>query len=241
MGNSTNTLGDSPFDWNQSHSGDVTDYTEPDSQMLAIIDSLLPGRALDLGCGAGGLVVALARMGWRVTGIDMAQRAIDAALHLVEERNVTAELYVADAATLKPDGPSDLITSSFALPGTRGERTARFQMIREALVPGGTVLLKDFDSTMSRVEFFDGFDLVIVEEIASAFDGLSIVRAEVVETPVHTQLTRAAINPENTGRRHFSRPVTADICLDWRLPYHGSRGGNLLPLPPLVWPSPALV
>ena len=186
MGNSTNTLGDSPFDWNQSHSGDVTDYTEPDSQMLAIIDSLLPGRALDLGCGAGGLVVALARMGWRVTGIDMAQRAIDAALHLVEERNVTAELYVADAATLKPDGPSDLITSSFALPGTRGERTACFQMIREALVPGGTVLLKDFDSTMSRVEFFDGFDLVIVEEIASAFDGLSIVRAEVVETPVHT-------------------------------------------------------
>ena len=173
------------FDWNQSYTGEVTDFAEADPELLKIIDGLPPGRALDVGCGAGGLVVALARRGWTVTGIDLAEKAVEAARKVVEMQGVAAELYVADATAWTPAGRYDLITSSFALPGTRTGRAALFSMVRGALAPGGTVLLKDFDPSMSRVEFFSGFDLVALEELTGAFGGFDIIRAEVVETPVH--------------------------------------------------------
>ena len=108
-----------PFDWNQSYSGDVTDYAEPDSEMLDIIDGLRPGRALDIGCGAGGLVVALSQRGWRVTGIDIAAKAIEAARKIVQAQGIDADLHVSDATTWKPAGHYDLITNSFALPGNK--------------------------------------------------------------------------------------------------------------------------
>ena len=173
------------FDWNQSYTGEVTDFAEADPELLKIIDGLPPGRALDVGCGAGGLVVALARRGWTVTGIDLAEKAVEAARKVVQMQGVAAELQVADATAWTPAGPYDLITSSFALPRTRTGRAALFSMIRGALAPGGTVLLKDFDPSMSRIEFFSGFDLVTLEELTGAFSGFDIIRAEVVETPVH--------------------------------------------------------
>ena len=173
------------FDWNQSYTGEVTDFAEADPEMLEIIDGLPPGCALDVGCGAGGLVVALARRGWTVTGIDLAEKAVEAARKVVQLQGVAAELHVADATAWTPPGRFDLITSSFALPGTRTGRAALFSMVRGALAPGGTVLLKDFDPAMSRFEFFNGFDLVTVEELTGAFGGFDIIRAEVVETPVH--------------------------------------------------------
>ena len=173
------------FDWNQSYTGEVADFAEADPELLKIIDGLPPGRALDVGCGAGGLVVALARRGWTVTGIDLAEKAVEAARKVVQMQGVAAELHVADATAWTPAGPYDLITSSFALPGTRTGRAALFSMSRGALAPGGTVLLKDSDPFMSRIEFFSGFDLVTVEELTGAFGGFEILRAEVVETPVH--------------------------------------------------------
>ena len=175
----------SPFDWNQSYSGEASDHADPDSGMLEIIDGLRPGRALDIGCGAGGLIVALAQRGWRVTGIDIAERAIEAARKIVQLQGTDAELIVADATKWKPAGRYDLITSSFALPGSKAERASLFRMIKDALAPGGSVLLKDFDSSMNRIEFFAGFDLVTAEELTAAFYGFNIIRAEIVDTPVH--------------------------------------------------------
>ena len=104
------------FDWNQSYTGEVTDFAEADPELLKIIDGLPPGRAPDVGCGAGGLVVALARRGWTVTGIDLAEKAVEAARKVVQMQGVAAELHVADATTWTPAGRYDLITSSFALP-----------------------------------------------------------------------------------------------------------------------------
>ena len=42
---------------------------------------------------------------------------------------------------------------------------------------------------MKRVKFFATFDLVTVEELTAGFDGLNIIKAEVVDTPVHDHRT----------------------------------------------------
>ncbi len=178
---------DSPppsIDWNESYGGLLADYEPPDADLLRIIDGLEPGWALDVGCGAGGLVVALADRGWQVTGIDIADRAIEAARLILEDRGVTAELIHADAAAWRPDHQYDLIVSSFALPD-RPARTEVLRMIRDATSPGGSVALKDFDSSMKRFGFFVEFDLVAIEDLTAAFEGFETVRAEIVDTPVH--------------------------------------------------------
>jgi SAM-dependent methyltransferase len=54
----------------------------PDERLVELaegIHELPPGRALDLGCGAGRNNLYLARHGWNVIGIDMLGRAVDAA------------------------------------------------------------------------------------------------------------------------------------------------------------------
>ncbi len=173
-----------PLNWNEIYSGRSSDYEAPDADLLAIAEELQPGRALDLGCGAGGLVLALAERGWQVTGVDIAERAIAAARQVLRDHGGEAELVVADAAHWQPPGCYDLITSSFAMP-EGAERAATLRMIRDALAPGGVVAIKEFDATMTRHGHFAGFDLVTVEELLDAFAGLEIERAEIVPTPVH--------------------------------------------------------
>jgi len=54
----------------------------PDTWIVPFVEGpqrLEPGRALDLGCGAGRNTRYLARYGWEVIGIDMLGRAIDKA------------------------------------------------------------------------------------------------------------------------------------------------------------------
>ncbi len=174
------------FDWNHCYTGTSADYEAPDALLVEIVDTLSPGRALDVGCGAGGLLAALADRGWEVSGVDISRRAIAAARAVLHERGHTAELHVGDSTAWTPPGQYDLITQTFALPGDEPGRAALFAMIRAAVAPGGVVLLKDFDATMApRHEFFAQYDMPTVDELASAFEGFQILRADVVDTPPH--------------------------------------------------------
>jgi 2-polyprenyl-3-methyl-5-hydroxy-6-metoxy-1,4-benzoquinol methylase len=171
-------------DWDDIYTGGATDYEAPDADLVEIAAGLEPARALDVGCGAGGLVLALAETGWRVTGIDIAGKAIAAARRVLADHGAEASLSAADATKWKPPEQYDLITSSFAMPEGE-ERAAVLRMIRSALAPGGVVAIKEFDPSMSRHSHFAGFDFVTIDELTEAFDGLEVERAEVVSTPVH--------------------------------------------------------
>ncbi len=176
---------DNDHDWNDMYRGDETDYERPDPLVLELAGALPPGRALDVGCGPAGLLAALAERGWQVTGVDIADKAIAAARAVLARRNLRADLHVGDSTAWTPPGTYDLITSTFALPGSVAERAAVFAMMRAALAPGGTVLIKDFDPSMKKPLHFEHYVLPSVDELVGAFDGLDIVRAEVVDTPVH--------------------------------------------------------
>ena len=107
---------------------------------------------------------------------------------------------MADATRWRPNRRYDLIVSSFALPESKAGRALVYRMIRDAIAPGGTVLLKDFDDTMKRVKFFATFDLVTVEELTAGFDGFGIIKAEIVDVPAHDH---------SSGRRQMDERWTA--------------------------------
>ena len=193
---------DTPFDWNDVYehavndAGEVTDCHEPDALVLETIATLPAGRMLDVGCGAGGLLLALAGKGWEVSGIDIAPRAIAAARARFKRQGLSAALETEDAAKWRPDGTFDLVTNCFALPFEQQDQQVALRMMQDAVAPGGTLILKDFDSTMRRPKRFAGIHLPTVHEITSALDRLEIVRAEVVETPVHHHADKHAHDHE---------------------------------------------
>jgi SAM-dependent methyltransferase len=110
---------------------------------------LSPGAALDLGCGAGGDAVWLARRGWHVTAVDISATAVDRvrerARDLGVANRVAAERH--DLAASFPAGRFDLVSAQYfqsPFPLLRGRvlRTAA-----RALRPGGLLLVVDHGST----------------------------------------------------------------------------------------------
>ncbi len=87
------------------------DRGEPNPQLAAWLDSgeLAPCRILIPGCGAGYEVVALARAGFEVTGLDYAPVAIQRARANLQAAGQRAELVVGDALSWKPERPFDAV------------------------------------------------------------------------------------------------------------------------------------
>jgi SAM-dependent methyltransferase len=96
------------------------------------------------GCGAGGEVVHLARLGWRVAGFDRLPEMIDAARAVTLEAGVNADLFTADARTL--DLPGRRFEAIYLTPllysfvAGRDTRIDMLRHLRRHLVPGGRLL-----------------------------------------------------------------------------------------------------
>lgn len=77
-----------------------TNITPP--EIVALVERLPVGSALDLGCGTGTNVIYLARHGWRAVGVDFAPNAISAARRKARRAAVSAfaKFYVADVTKL---------------------------------------------------------------------------------------------------------------------------------------------
>ncbi len=74
------------------------------------------GRAVTLGCGVGRESIALARLGFDVTGVDFSPTAIDRARKMADRAGVTVRFVVDDLTDLTEiTGTFDLITDFGAL------------------------------------------------------------------------------------------------------------------------------
>jgi SAM-dependent methyltransferase len=95
--------------------------------------NLVPGRALDLACGAGRNALWLASHGWQVTAVDGSSAAID----ILKRRNPAIDARVADLEKheylIQPDS-WDLIAMSYYL------QRDLFEPAKRGVVPGGVVL-----------------------------------------------------------------------------------------------------
>ncbi|MGP4101347.1 class I SAM-dependent methyltransferase, partial [Nonomuraea sp. KM90] len=110
---------------------------------------LRPGSALDLGCGAGGDAIWLARRGWHVTAVDISTTAVER----VRER--ARELGVADRVTTEqhdlagsfPAGRFDLVSAQYFHTPFPMLRDRVLRTAARALHPGGLLLIVDHGST----------------------------------------------------------------------------------------------
>jgi SAM-dependent methyltransferase len=183
--------------WNRRYaSGDRHASPVPSQFLVAEVSGLLPGRALDLACGAGRNAVWLAAQGWRVTAVDFSSAGLRLARALALARNVTVDWIEADVVTWEPAaGAFDLVCVLYLqLPGP--ERRAVLRHAVEALAPGGTLLVVGHD----RLNLTEGWGgpsqadvLFAPDDIVAEVRGVSVEKA---------QRMRRAV--EEDGGRHVA-------------------------------------
>ena len=129
-----------------------TDYAThragfPDIFMRRIGESagLAPGlRLLDLGTGTGTLARGFARLGARVTGLDLSPQMLCEAARLTREEGLEIEFLAGDAAAIAlPDESFDLVTAGQCWHWFDAAATGR--ELRRVLRPGGRVVIGHFD------------------------------------------------------------------------------------------------
>lgn len=121
---------------------------------MAIVATLPHSRVLEVGCGTGELLAAVAAEtpGCSVTGIDPDHGALRIAQRKLDERRLAARLVPGRAEELPfEDGSFDLVVSSLMLHHLDSRK--KVQALREwhrVLAPGGALLLFDFGVPRTR-------------------------------------------------------------------------------------------
>src|SRR5712692_5328786 len=75
--------------WNKVFAGsDIPFSHQPNAFLLKSVQGKTPGVALEIGMGQGRNTIAMARLGWDVTGVDISDEGIRQALAEAKKQNV---------------------------------------------------------------------------------------------------------------------------------------------------------
>ena len=128
--------------WDERYSGDELVWTSTPNQFLvAGVDGLPAGRAVDLACGEGRNSIWLAEHGWQVTGVDFSPVGLAKAKRFADLRavDVTWVESAVENWTPPPDGFDLVAVLYLQLP--QPARSAALAVAASAVAPGGTLLV----------------------------------------------------------------------------------------------------
>jgi 2-polyprenyl-3-methyl-5-hydroxy-6-metoxy-1,4-benzoquinol methylase len=119
----------------------VMDGSAPHPYLGRETGGLVPGTALDAGCGAGAEAIWLASHGWRVTAADIAPEALARAAERAASSEVSERVrfIAADLTVWDPGMRFDLVTTHYAHPAM--PQLAFYERISTWVAPGGTLLI----------------------------------------------------------------------------------------------------
>jgi len=115
----------------------------PNAVLVEEVQGLVPGTALDLGCGEGGDALWLAEQGWQVTGVDVSSTALDRAAEEAERRGLGGQIewQQHDLGASFPEGSFDLVSTFFLHSPVAIPREQVLRAAAAAVRPGGTLLI----------------------------------------------------------------------------------------------------
>ncbi|MBN1303939.1 MAG: 3-demethylubiquinone-9 3-O-methyltransferase [Anaerolineales bacterium] len=114
-------------------------------------------RLLDIGCGGGVLAEEFARLGCRVTGIDLAERSLEAARAHADKGNLSIDYRLGAAENLEFDSSSfEVVSCCDVLEHIRDWRKVIAEASR-VIKPGGLFFFDTINrTTRSQAAFIDG-------------------------------------------------------------------------------------
>ncbi|RLV55533.1 methyltransferase domain-containing protein [Aeromicrobium phragmitis] len=115
----------------------------PNQSLVDVVDDMLPGRALDLGCGEGGDSIWLAAQGWSVTAVDVSPTALERARRAATDAGLADNISwrVHDLAAWEPEGEFDLVSACFLQSPVEFPRYEVLRSTAERLAPNGHLLV----------------------------------------------------------------------------------------------------
>jgi SAM-dependent methyltransferase len=176
--------------WDERYAGDELVWSAvPNRFLVAEVEGLPAGRALDLACGEGRNAVWLAERGWNVTGVDFSNAGLDKGRRLSEARGVSVHWELADVTAYTPAPESFDLVIVMYLHLPEAARRVAFRHAAAALAPGGSLLVVGHDITNRSDGWGGPSDARVLygpDDVTANLEGLETVKAERVRRPVPT-------------------------------------------------------
>ncbi|MDT7725885.1 MAG: hypothetical protein QOI21_2461 [Actinomycetota bacterium] len=128
--------------WQQANGHEAGRQIVPNPYLARETSSLVPGTALDAGCGEGAEAIWLAAEGWQVTAADISTEVLSRASERATKGGSAPERVrwlEADLSVWKPCEQFDLVTTHYAHPAM--PQLAFYERISDWVAPGGTLLI----------------------------------------------------------------------------------------------------
>lgn len=123
--------------WDERYAAsDLVWSAGPNMFLPPLVESLVPGSALDIACGEGRNAIWLARQGWDVTGVDFSPVGIGKAQRLADDSDV--DWVVADVVSYAPPRTFDLVIIFYLHVADDAFASVLAHAI-DAVAPGGTL------------------------------------------------------------------------------------------------------